>query len=90
MLAEELGLGVGAAKGAVLHRSALRSGLETLLTGGGADLLASLRQRSLSGRPYQRLSASVPFVLQAHLATKQAVDDDEVHGGKDHSDAPPD
>jgi VIT1/CCC1 family predicted Fe2+/Mn2+ transporter len=32
--------GVGAAKGAVLHRSALRSGLETLLTGGGAALLA--------------------------------------------------
>ena len=32
--------GVGAAKGAVLHRSALRSGLETLLTGGEAALLA--------------------------------------------------
>jgi hypothetical protein len=32
--------GIGAAKGAVLHRSALRSGLETLLTGGGAALLA--------------------------------------------------
>jgi vacuolar iron transporter family protein len=29
-----------AAKGAVLHRSALRSGLETLLTGGEAALLA--------------------------------------------------
>ena len=27
-------------EGAVLHRSALRSGLETLLTGGGAALLA--------------------------------------------------
>src|SRR5215213_7593159 len=50
----------------------------------------SLRQRSLSGRLYQRALVSVPFVLQAHLATKQAVDDDEVHGGKDHSDAPPD
>src|SRR5215207_4439880 len=51
----------------------------------------SLRQRSLSGRRlYQRPSVSVPFVLQAHLATKQAVDDDEVHGGEDHSDAPPD
>ena len=32
--------GVGAAKGAVLHRSALRYGLETLLTGGGAAFLA--------------------------------------------------
>jgi len=31
---------VGAAKGAVLHRSALHSGFETLLTGGGAALLA--------------------------------------------------
>lgn len=32
--------GVGTAKGLVLGRSALRSGLETLLTGGGAALLA--------------------------------------------------
>ncbi|MGB3635901.1 MAG: VIT1/CCC1 transporter family protein [Rubrobacteraceae bacterium] len=32
--------GVGTAKGLVLERSALRSGLETLLTGGGAALLA--------------------------------------------------
>src|SRR5215208_2115307 len=50
----------------------------------------SLRQRSLSGRRYQRPSVSVPFVLQAHLAVKQAVDNDEVHGCKNYSDAPPD
>jgi VIT1/CCC1 family predicted Fe2+/Mn2+ transporter len=34
--------GVGTAKGLVLGRSALRSGIETLLTGGGAALLAYL------------------------------------------------
>lgn len=34
--------GVGAAKGLVLNRSALRAGIETLLTGGGAALLAYL------------------------------------------------
>ena len=32
--------GVGAAKGLVLGRSALRSGLETLLTGGTAAVIA--------------------------------------------------
>jgi hypothetical protein len=46
----------------------------------GADKHTTGLQRSYEG----------PIVLQAHLAAKQAVDDDEVHGGKDHSDAPPD
>ena len=30
------------------------------------------------------------FVFQAHLAAEEAVDDDEVDGGEDHPDAPPD